>query len=109
LLLLVVLVVRVDRVAFLEVTSQEQARCSSHRPGFTRVQPLLPTHGRRGKPWHDHRQVLGGILWKLHTGRLWRDVPGRFGPWQTCYVRLHRWRTDGTWPRIGLCWPLATS
>ena len=69
---------------------------------FARVQPLLPADSRRGKPWRDHRQVLGGILWKLHTGRPWRDVPGRFGPWQTCDSRLRRWQRDGTWLRIWL-------
>jgi transposase len=67
---------------------------------FTGVQPLLAANPQRGKPWRDHRQVLGGILWKLHTGRPWRDVPERFGPWQTCYGRLRRWQADGTWPRI---------
>ena len=67
---------------------------------FSCVQPLLATNSRRGRPWRDHRQVLGGILWKLHTGRPWRDVPGRFGPWQTCYGRLRRWQADGTWLRI---------
>jgi transposase len=67
---------------------------------FTRVRPLLAANSRRGKPWRDHRQVLGGILWKLHTDRPWRDVPGRFGPWQTCYSRLRRWQTDGTWARV---------
>jgi transposase len=67
---------------------------------FGRVQPLLPVNSRRGKPWRDHRQVLGGIIWKLHTSRPWRDVPTRFGPWQTCYGRLRRWQADGTWPRI---------
>jgi len=67
---------------------------------FARVHPLLPSNSRRGKPWRDHRQVLGGIMWKLHTGRPWRDVPGRFGPWQTCYSRLRRWQRDGTWPRV---------
>ena len=67
---------------------------------LTRVQPLLAANSRRGRPWRDHRQVLGGILWKLHTGRPWRDVPVRFGPWRTCYSRLHRWQRDGTWPRI---------
>ena len=67
---------------------------------FTRVQPLLPVDCRRGKPWRDHRQVLGGIVWKLHTGRPWRDVPERFGPWQTCYGRLRRWQADGTWARL---------
>jgi transposase len=67
---------------------------------FTRLQPLLAANSRRGRPCRDHRQVLGGIIWKLHTGRPWRDVPERFGPWQTCYSRLRRWQTDGTWPRI---------
>jgi transposase len=67
---------------------------------LTRVQPLLPANSRRGRPWRDHRQVLGGIVWKLHTGRPWRDVPVRFGPWQTCYSRLRRWQRDGIWPRI---------
>ena len=67
---------------------------------FSRVQRLLPADSRRGKPWRDHRQVLGGILWKLHTGRPWRDVPGRFGPWQTCHGRLRRWQRDGTWLRV---------
>jgi transposase len=65
-----------------------------------RIQPLVPACSRRGRPWRDHRQVLGGILWKLHTGRPWRDVPERFGPWQTCYSRLRRWQRDGTWPRV---------
>jgi transposase len=67
---------------------------------FTRLQPLLAANSRCGRPCRDHRQVLGGIIWKLHTGRPWRDVPARFGPWQTCYSRLRRWQADGTWPRI---------
>src|SRR5262245_24113364 len=67
---------------------------------FARVQPLLPGDSRCGKPWRDHRQVLGGILWKMHTGRPWRDVPERFGPWQTCYGRLRRWQRDGTWAGV---------
>jgi transposase len=67
---------------------------------FTGVRPLLAADRRRGRPCRDHRQVLGGIIWKLHTDRPWRDVPERFGPWQTCYGRLRRWQRDGTWPRI---------
>jgi transposase len=67
---------------------------------FNGVWPLLPAGSRRGKPWRDHRQVLGGILWKLHTGRPWRDMPERFGPWQACHSRLRRWQRDGTWPRV---------
>jgi transposase len=67
---------------------------------WTRVLPLLPADTQTGRPCRDHRQVLGGILWKLHTGAPWRDLPTSFGPWQTCYGRLRRWQRDGTWPRV---------
>jgi transposase len=62
--------------------------------------PLLPPDGRRGRPWADHRRVIDGILWKVRTGAPWRDLPERYGPWQTCYERLVRWRRDGTWERL---------
>jgi transposase len=62
--------------------------------------PLLPENGRRGQQWKDHRKVINGILWKLRTGAPWRDLPPRYGPWQTCYDRFARWRRDGTWDRL---------
>ena len=65
-----------------------------------RIAPLLPKNGRRGKQWKDHRVVVEGILWKLRTGAPWRDLPERYGPWQTCYDRFVRWRRDGTWDRL---------
>ena len=64
------------------------------------IKPLLPGNGRRGKQWADHRRVIDGILWKLRTGAPWRDLPARYGPWQTCYDRFVRWRRDGTWDRL---------
>jgi transposase len=44
--------------------------------------------------------VVNGILWILHTGAPWRDLPERYGPWETVYKRFNRWRADGTWVRI---------
>lgn len=61
------------------------------------IAPLLPARGRRGGQWRDHRN---GILWKLRTGAPWRDLPERYGPWQTCADRLYRWRRDDTWDRL---------
>ena len=63
------------------------------------IASLLPAQGRGGR-WSDHRKVVDGILWKLRTGAPWRDVPERYGPWQTCYDRFVRWRRDGTWDRL---------
>jgi transposase len=64
------------------------------------VAPLLPENGGRGQQWADHRAVINGILWKLRTGGPWRDLPARYGKWQTCYDRFVRWRRDGTWDRL---------
>ncbi len=64
------------------------------------LEPVLPTAAGPGHPWADHRRVLNGLFWKLHTGAQWRDIPDRYGPWQTIYDRFVRWRRDGTWERI---------
>jgi transposase len=52
--------------------------------------------GRR----RDHRQVVNGLMWKLCTGAQWRDLPERYGSWQTVYERLTRWRREGLFDRI---------
>lgn len=67
---------------------------------WARIEPLLPDHGRRGRRWRDHRQVVDGVLWQLRTGQPWRTMPARFGPWQTVYERYRRWTDDGTWDRL---------
>ena len=67
---------------------------------WTQIAPLLPENGRPGGQWRDHRTVVNGILWKLRTGAPWRDLPERYGPWQTCYDRFSRWLRDGTWDRL---------
>jgi transposase len=64
------------------------------------IEPLLPEYGQSGGQWREHRAVINGILWKLRTGSPWRDLPERYGPWQTCFDRFNRWRRDGTWDRL---------
>ena len=66
---------------------------------FERLRPHLPP-ARRGGRWADHRQVVNGIFWILFSGAPWRDLPDRYGSWQTAHRRLARWRRDGTWQRI---------
>ncbi|WP_435878011.1 IS5 family transposase [Streptosporangium canum] len=67
---------------------------------WARIAPLLPTDPERGGRWRDHRQVLNGIIWKIRTGADWRDIPERYGPWQTVYQRFRRWSADGTFARF---------
>ena len=33
-----------------------------------RSSPTATTHGGAGHPWNDHRPLVNGILWHLHTG-----------------------------------------
>jgi transposase len=68
---------------------------------YNRLRPLLPSsEGKRSRPYEDHRRVINGLLWIDRTGAPWRDLPTRYGPWQTCYDRLVRWRRMGVWARV---------
>ncbi|MEU4091715.1 IS5 family transposase [Streptomyces sp. NPDC026673] len=67
---------------------------------WSRIEPLLPQSEGAGRPWRDHRQVVNGVLWRLRTGAPWRDLPERYGPWQTVYRRFAQWEKDGTWARL---------
>jgi transposase len=60
---------------------------------------LLPKQGRGGR-WLDHRTMLNGMLWILRSGAPWRDLPERYGKWQSVNHRFNRWRRDGTFERV---------
>ena len=67
---------------------------------YALIEDLLPRNGRRGGQWNDHRTTLNGIVWMLHTGAQWRELPERYGNWKSVHDRLSRWRADGTFDRI---------
>ena len=64
------------------------------------LEPLLPKAKRSpkgGRPPIDNRSVLEGILWVLHTGALWQDLPHRYPSVSTCWRRLSLWEEQGVW------------
>jgi transposase len=65
-----------------------------------RLESFLPRGGARGGRWSDHRRVINGVLYRVRTGVQWRDLPERFGPWETVYKRHRRWSADGTWTML---------
>lgn len=67
--------------------------------GWERIAPLLPAQ-RRGGRWTDHRTVLNGMFWVLNAGAQWRDMPERYGAWETVYGRYRRWTREGLFGRI---------
>jgi len=68
---------------------------------WVRIVDLLPTGGDAGgRPWNDHRRTINGVFWILRTGAPWRDLPERFGSWNSVYGRFNRWSKDGTFDLI---------
>lgn len=66
---------------------------------WQRLEPLMPTQQRGGR-WNDHRTVLNGMFWILNSGAQWRDMPERYGKWQSVYARYRRWTRDGLFGRM---------
>jgi transposase len=68
---------------------------------WQRIVPLLPSQRPPiGRPRHDHRTVLNGILSVLRSGASWREMPHEYGKRETAYKRYRLWCDEGRWPRI---------
>jgi transposase len=68
---------------------------------WERVESLLP--GRPGTPGRnarDNRLFLDAVLWIGKTGAPWRDLPERFGPWNSAWRRFDRWAHKGVWQAV---------
>jgi transposase len=68
---------------------------------------LLPVERKpgkrgRGRPPEDNRNVINGILWRLRTGAPWRDVPEKYGNWNSIYRRFRRWSASGVWESVAI-------
>ncbi len=65
------------------------------------IAPFLPPErGRRGRRSLDNRLVMEGIFWMARTGAPWRDLPERFGRWNTVWRRFARWRDAGVFEAL---------
>lgn len=59
--------------------------------------------GRDGDPGvtaKDNRLFIDAVLWIAKTGAPWRDLPERFGNWNSIWRRFDRWAAKGVWARI---------
>jgi transposase len=68
---------------------------------FERIKDLLP--GQPGDPGvtaKDNRLFINAVLWIAKTGAPWRDLPERFGPWNSVWKRFDRWAKKGVWKRV---------
>jgi putative transposase len=61
------------------------------------LDPLLPDRRERGPVIESKRRTVNGILRVLRTGAPWRDMPERYGNWNSVFVRFTRWSKLGVW------------
>jgi transposase len=70
-------------------------------PQWARLRRLVPRPARTGRPREDEREVLNGILYVLHTGCRWEDMPHDIhaSP-KTCNRRLLEYQRRRVWQRM---------
>ncbi len=65
------------------------------------IKDLLP--GQEGDPGvtaKDNRLFINAIMWIAKTGAPWRDLPERFGNWNSVFQRFNRWCKAGVFGEI---------
>jgi transposase len=68
---------------------------------WNRIARMLPGKDTdRGRTAADNRLFVEGVLWILRTGSPWRDLPMRFGLWNSVYQRFSRWSRSKVWHRV---------
>lgn len=63
---------------------------------WARVEPFVPggRKGRRG-PRSNNRRFVNALIWMARSGGRWRDLPERYGHYQTVKRRYYRWIDNG--------------
>ena len=64
---------------------------------WEQIAPFLPPENscKQGRPAKSNRTILNGMIWIARSGAPWRDLPERYGAWQTVYSRFRKWIEDG--------------
>jgi transposase len=68
---------------------------------WERIKDLLPGRpGQTGWLAGDNRLFIDAVLWIAKTGAPWRDLPERFGNWNSVWRRFDRWARKGTFQMV---------
>src|SRR3990167_3653544 len=68
---------------------------------WERVKGFLPgREGNAGGIAKDNRLFINGVIWIARSGAPWRDLPERYGNWNSVWRRFRRWAQGGVWERV---------
>lgn len=74
-----------------EITDEQWNRIKDHLPGKA---------SDPGRTAADSRLFVNAVVWIGRTGSPWRDLPERFGKWNSVYQRFNRLAKAGVWKRL---------
>lgn len=67
---------------------------------WERIKDLLPAKQGYSGPKADNRLFVNAVMHVAKTGVAWRDLPERFGKWNSVYVRFRRWAKKEVWQNV---------
>lgn len=53
-----------------------------------------------GRPYNDVRTIVNGIIWIARSGAPWRDLPERYGKWNSVYKCFAKWQKKGIFEKV---------
>ena len=77
------------------------ARYELREDQWQKIEALLLS----GKPGQrggitDNKRFINGVMWIARSGAPWRDLPQRYGKWDSVYKRFNRWVKRGFWQTV---------
>ena len=67
---------------------------------WNRIKYLFEEPKRVGRPPLNPRTVFNALMWILKSGARWRDLPARYGNWNSIYHKFRQWCSCGLFERL---------
>lgn len=67
---------------------------------WNKIKFLFEKAGKVGRPSLNPRTALNAIIWILKSGARWRDLPERYGNWNSIYHKFRLWCSQGLFERL---------
>jgi Putative transposase of IS4/5 family (DUF4096) len=91
----------VERQTAVAEYVQEEQQMPDLQEVWRRLEPLLPTGKRSGRPYSQERRlVLEAIVHVMQTDCGWQALPSQFPHWKTVYAQYRQWCKAGIWGKI---------